>query len=79
MSRVEGLSRLLYIVPLILFNYLTLIVSIFIFIPIAVIDIIWHITTGNNVFGDLTQRWFMWHISNTLFILTGNTDWSWTP
>lgn len=80
MGRRTAVYRVLLVIPLILYNYLTAFLSIFILIPLAVLDVLWQLLAGGDGFaGDFTERWFRWHIDNTIFVLTANGDWQWTP
>jgi hypothetical protein len=80
MGRKTALYRILLVIPLIIYNYLLAILSLFLFVPLGILDVIWQgIAGGDGFAGEWADTWFRWHVDNTLFVLTSDGDWEWTP
>ena len=80
MSRQSALIRLLYVVPLFVINYLGSFVTAFVFVPLAVVNWLYQVATGNpGFFEGWITRWFAWLVGNTVFVLTSGGEWNWLP
>ena len=80
MARTTAIYRILLVIPLVIYNYLLALLSLIIFLPLAVLDVLWQLIAGGDGFaGDWAETWFRWHIDNTVFVFTSRGTWQWVP
>lgn len=80
MGRKTAGRRILYVIPLIVFNYVLAFVGLFILVPYAILDILVHLARGEGLpYTAALVNFYRWHVDNTVFVLFGQGDWAWTP